>query len=294
MPDVTREQLRRLVHAQVAGLIEESHTLATTLSSELDRLGSTAMEAATTARGLAGSDAVDDGDAERELATFEGHVRARQARARDGKQAISRMTEELAAISDIVRELHEIANVGTLLAVNSAIEAARGPSGASSGLAALARESRAHAQETTGIARDLLGRVRGVEQTLRARFELSGEAIAAEEELLTGVAERLSGTLRAGLEQRRRQQDGLRELERVNAEFNLQIMDAMGLLQFQDRLAQGLDAITRLVDMLCDPEAARLDDPSLYTMASQRAIHAAVLGIGSAHDEEEHVDIELF
>jgi methyl-accepting chemotaxis protein len=234
---------------------------------------------------------------------------------RTGFGRIQTLSNEVLAMTPIIKVITSIAQQTNLLALNAEIEAARAGS-AGRGFAVVANEVRQLAAKSTRAAADIAGRINataekvnremGEAQASLARHE-SDNAMSRMVDDLTGMQTEFNKNSALLLQV-------ITDVDANYAENVVRLSEALGHIQFQDVMRQRLEHVqisllemrdhlmrlgivseepgwdgvfeTNFKDML----SSHLDR---YRMASQKATHIALTG-GTASSEVDAPAIELF
>ncbi len=238
--------------------------------------------------------------------------RSRQMQSDLGRvEAVVKKAEEMAGLTDLVREIALQINI---LSLNAAVEAVRaGDQGR--GFAVVAQEMRKLALDSKRAAEQIATGIGHMVETIQ--HELADNLDEAhrreEEDELALIATRL-GTLRDAY-------DGLKsvsatvlvEMKGCNGDLARRIMEAMGSIQFQDIVRQRVEQVTdtlRKMNLTAESVVSHLDDPealgrltatlraedlqSGYRMESQRAAHRRGTGETAGAGLRSGPAIELF
>ena len=215
-------------------------------------------------------------------------------------QRIQSLSDEVGALSPLVRSISDIAKQTNLLALNAAIEAARaGETGR--GFSVVADEVRKLSMMTASAARDISAKIQAVTESTERELKLAEQAVDRNGQ--PSDVKRIIGEISA-MESRFKEGsqvliDVMLGVDSTNQEVVTRLSDALGALQFHDvvrqRLEQveaGLRDMTNHVSELsaCVQDAewdghfphslvARMNaSAERYVMTSQREAHQRVVG----------------
>lgn len=219
---------------------------------------------------------------------------------------MQRLERDMGAILKSLGDVDQIAFATTILALNAKIEAAHmGDRGQGFEIVAQEMSSQAHRSEAiTATIRDTILRLSGDSQAVRSELAAltcadRGNVASLQENVsrAMGVLEQAHGEMKESLSGAAERGESLAR----------EISQAVMMLQFQDRVNQQLVHVAEALESMqagVAPRLAALGDgvndalaetqlAGSYTMASERRVHAAVLGQSEVAASDEG-DIELF
>jgi methyl-accepting chemotaxis protein len=234
------------------------------------------------------------------IAVLSNHMDDQAAELNRNFERIRRLSDEVGALTPLVGVIAEIANQTNLLALNAAIEAARaGEFGR--GFAVVADEVRKLSAQTASAAKDIAWKIAAATQhaedeLTRASEAVSNQEVSSDLKRIIDEITHIEGRFAEGSEVLLEVINGV---DSANQEIVVRLSQALGHLQFQDIVRQGLDHVNhalRGLNQHLQEVAAHMSDeswsgtlsPTLaerldghlerYVMESQYHAHASVTG----------------
>ncbi len=241
----------RLVRAHVADAIRETDKAARDLLERLSNINrlteETKAAASDTTRAIAELSHLNS--IRVEVDDFRELVTARFERASRGRQAVEGIAGQVQQLTTAIRTIRELADKNYLLSINASVEAARaGKDG--SGFAVVAKEVRDQASVSKDVADEIEDGVTGIEREIQTHFHQTPAEFAEERRVTMKVVDRVAEMLSIYETMNAEQSAALALLEVKSAALNQLLLEAIGVIQFQDVVRQRLEAVEPLLGSL--------------------------------------------
>lgn len=218
-------------------------------------------------------------------------VTGRFERASRCREAVEGIALEVRHLTSSIRTIRELAERNYLLSINASVEAARAKQDGT-GFGVVAKEVRDQACVSQMVADELEDGVASIHHQIQDHFRQSPTEFAEERRTMTRVVDRVAEMLAVYEKMNTHQAAALALLEAKSAALSALLLEAIGVIQFQDVVRQRLEAVEPLLTRLGGDEAPPVEDG--YSMVSQRRAHHEITGELADQVDAEGPDIELF